>query len=161
MLSDFVNTTQTFSSLAFIISLFPYRAKQISTIMCEIAPNIFINAANDIVNLPHSRNDVFNRRWNSAFGASPEVCSVLWNKIDPFKTMPMGVDPKHLLWALYFLTVYDTEHNSSQRVGKVDEKTYRKWSELFVEAISWLEYEVVSFFLTRIYRTPLQSTHPS
>ena len=75
--------------------------------------------------------------------------------------MPMGVDPKHLLWALYFLTVYDTEHNSSQRVGKVDEKTYRKWSELFVEAISWLEYEVVSFFLTRIYRTPLQSTHPS
>jgi hypothetical protein len=75
--------------------------------------------------------------------------------------MPMGVDPKHLLWALYFLTVYDTEHNSSQRVGKVDKKTYRKWLELFVEAISWLEYEVVSFFLTRIYRTPSSRLIPS
>ncbi len=39
------------------------------------------------------------------------------NKIDPFKTMPMGVHPKHLLWALCFLTVYDTEHNSSHRAG--------------------------------------------
>ena len=53
--------------------------------MSTITPNIIINAAEDIVNLPQSRNDTFNRRWNSAFGASPEVCSVLWNKIDPFK----------------------------------------------------------------------------
>ncbi len=102
-----------------------YQRKQINTIMCAITPNIFINAAKDIiVNLPRSKNDDFNWRWNSAFGASPKVCSVLWNKIDPFKTMPMGVDSKNLLWALYFLTVYDTEHNSSHRVGKVDEKTY-------------------------------------
>jgi hypothetical protein len=68
--------------------------------MSTITPNIIINAAEDIVNLPQSRNDTFNRRWNSAFGASPEVCSVLWNKIDPFKTMSMGVTPKHLLWGL-------------------------------------------------------------
>ena len=85
---------------------------------------------------------------------------MLWNKIDPFKTMPMGVTPKHLLWGLYFLAVYDTEHNSSHAVGKVDEKTYRKWSELFVKAISYLEYEVVSFFLT-MYCAHSQSTHPS
>ena len=84
-LSDFVNTTRTLSSSAFIISLFPIEAKQISTIMSTITLNIIINAAEDIVNLPQSRNDTFNRRWNSAFGASPEVCSVLWNKIDPFK----------------------------------------------------------------------------
>jgi len=154
-LSDFVNTTRTFSSSAFIISLFPIKAKQISTIMSTITPNIIINAAEDIANLPQSRNDAFNRRWNSAFGASPKVCSVLWNKIDPFKTMPRGVTPKHLLWGLYFLAVYDTEHNSSHAVGKVDEKTYRKWSELFVKAISYLEYEVVSFFLTiNILRPP-------
>ena len=102
-------------------------------IMSAIAPNIIINAAKDMVNLPQTRNDTFNRRWNSVFGASPKVCSVLWNKIDSFKTMPMGVHPKHMLWALCFLTVYDTEHNSSHRVGKVDKKTHRKWSELFVE----------------------------
>jgi hypothetical protein len=41
-----------------------------------------------------------------------------------------------------------TEHNSSHRVGKVDKKTHQKWSELFVEAILYLECEVVSFFLT-------------
>ena len=116
--------------------------------MSAIAPNIIINAAKDMVSLPQTRNDTFNRRWNSAFGASPKVCSVLWNKIDPFKTMPMGVHPKHLLWALCFLTVYDTEHNSSHRAGKVDKKTHQKWSDLFVEAISYLEYKVVSFFLT-------------
>jgi hypothetical protein len=58
---------------------------------------MIINATNDMISLPQTRNDAFNRRWNSAFGASPEVCSVLWNKIDPFKTMPMGVHPKHLL----------------------------------------------------------------
>jgi hypothetical protein len=122
--------------------------------MPTITPDIIINAAEDIVNLPQSRNDVFNRRWNSAFGASPEVCSVLWNKMDPFETMPRGVAPKHLLWGLYFLTVYDTEHNSSHALGKVDKKTYRKWSELFVEAISFLEYEVVSFSLATMFSWP-------
>ena len=80
---------------------------------------------------------------------------MLWNKIDPFKTMPRGVTPKHLLWGLYFLAVYDTEHNSSHAVGKVDKKTYRKWSELFVKAILYLKYKVVSFFLTmNILRPP-------
>jgi hypothetical protein len=112
--------------------------------MFAIAPNIIINAAKSMVNLPQTRNDTFERRWKSAFGASPEVCCLLWNKINPYKTMPTGVDPKHLLWALYFLTVYDTEHNSAHSLGKVDEKTYRKWSELFVDAISYLECEVVS-----------------
>ncbi len=58
--------------------------------------------------------------------------------------MPAGVNPKHILWALLFLTVYDTEHNSAQRLGNVDKKTYRKWSEVFVIAISYLECKVVS-----------------
>jgi hypothetical protein len=92
-----------------------------------------------------NKKNTFNRRWKSAFGASPEVCCLLWNKINPYKTMPTGVDPKHLLWALYFLTVYDTEHNSAHSLGKVDEKTYQKWLELFVDAISHLECEVVRF----------------
>jgi hypothetical protein len=90
-----------------------YQRKQISTIICAIAPNIFINAAKDIVNLPRSKNDVFNRGWSSALGASPEVCSVLWKKINQFKTMPMYVDPKHFLWVLYFSTVYDTTQQFS------------------------------------------------
>jgi hypothetical protein len=59
--------------------------------------------------------------------------------------MPTGIDPNYLLWVLYFLTVYDTEHNSTHSLGEVDEKTYQKWSELFVVAISYLECEVVKF----------------
>jgi hypothetical protein len=123
-MSDFVDTTQDLQFLNFYSFHYFLSKKQISTIMSAIAPSIIINAAKDNVNLPQTRNDAFNQRWNSAFGASPKVCSVLWNKINPFKTMPMGIDPKHLLWVLCFLTVYDTEHNSSHRVGKVDEKTY-------------------------------------
>ena len=58
--------------------------------------------------------------------------------------MPAGVEEKHLLWSLRFLRVYDTEENGACAVGKVDEKTYRKWTFLFVEEISYLESEVVS-----------------
>jgi hypothetical protein len=104
-----------------------------------------VDAATGIVKLPPNSNSVFTRRWMSAFGAPPIVCCILWNKMDPFKTMPRGVEPKHLLWGLHFLAVYDTEENSSQRVGQVDEKTFRKWAHLFVKAISYLESEVVSF----------------
>ena len=50
----------------------------------------------------------------------------------------------HLLWGLYFLSVYDTDHVSAINVGGVDEKTYRKWAHPFVEAISFLKYPVVS-----------------
>jgi hypothetical protein len=69
-----------------------------STIMSVIAPKIIINAAKSMVNLPKTRNDTFDRQWKSAFSASPEVCCKLWNKMDPFKMMPTGVDQKHLLW---------------------------------------------------------------
>ncbi|KAL3785406.1 hypothetical protein ACHAW5_007469 [Stephanodiscus triporus] len=39
------------------------------------------------------------------------------------------------------------EQNRAHSLGKEDEKTYRKWSELFVDAISYLECKVafVSF----------------
>ena len=126
------------------IALLYSQRPQPSNPMSPITPNMIINAAKSMVNLPQTRNNTFDQRWKSSFGAPPEVCCELWNKIDPYKTMPAGVDPKHILWALLFLTVYDTEHNSAQRLGNVDEKTYRKWSELFVIAISYLECEVVS-----------------
>jgi hypothetical protein len=125
------------------IAPFYSQRPQPSNPMSPITPNMIINVAKSMVNLTPKRNDTFNRCWKSSFGAPPEVCCVLWNKINPYKTMPAGVNPKHILWALLFLTVYDTEHNSAQRLGNVDEKTYRKWSELFVIAISYLECKVV------------------
>ena len=79
----------------------------------------------------------------SKFGAMPVVCCLLWNRIDPYVTMPDGVHKKHLLWALYFLKVYDTEENSAQSIGGVDKQTFRVWSFRFVEAMSYLESSVV------------------
>jgi hypothetical protein len=110
--------------------------------MSLITPNIIINAVKGIINLPSVMNSTFDRRWKSSFGAPPKVCFVLC----PYKTMPAGVNPKHILWTLLFLTVYDTEHNSnsSQGLGNMDEKTHCKWSKLFVVAILYLECKVVS-----------------
>lgn len=92
-----------------------------------------------------SWNTTSNRRWMSAFGTKLEVCCYLWNKINPCETMSELGSPEyvHLLWALFFLRVYDTEHNCANAAGGVDEKTFRKWSHAFVEAISFLEYPVV------------------
>ncbi len=89
-------------------------------------------------------NSTFDPRWKSSFGAPPEVCFVLWNKINPYKTIPAGIDPKHILQALLFLTVYDTEQNSSQRLGNMDVKAHCKWPKLFVIVILYLECKVVS-----------------
>jgi hypothetical protein len=73
----------------------------------------------------------------------------VWKKIDPAKSMPRGVRSYHLLWSLYFLKVYPVEEQGSSNIGGVDEKTYRKWLWLFVTAISYLEYPVVSFITNR------------
>lgn len=113
-------------------------------------PQDMIAAAKGIVNVGSGKGTVFNRRWMSAFGAYPDVCCILWNEVKPHSTMPNGVEPKHLLWGLIFLNIYDTEENIALRVGDVDEKTFRKWSHLFVDAISYLECEVVSSYFNNI-----------
>lgn len=85
------------------------------------------------------------RKWSSCFGVSSEVCVDVWIRIDPANSMPKGAKTHHLLWALYFLNVYPRETQGSSNIGGVDEKTYRKWVWLFVTAISYLEYPVVSW----------------
>ena len=56
------------------------------------------------------------------FGALPNICCLLWDRINPYKTMPSGVHKKHLLLGLYFLRVYDIEENCAQNVRDVEEK---------------------------------------
>jgi hypothetical protein len=58
--------------------------------------------------------------------------------------------PIHLLWALLLLKVYGKEEELASLAGAVDEKTFRKWSHIFVEKISYLQPEVVSPFQTTI-----------
>jgi hypothetical protein len=83
------------------------------------------------------------------FGTSPEMCTRLWQMIDPFVSMPNGVHPRHLLWALMLLKLYCAESVLCTLAGgengrAPDEKTFRKWCWLFVEAISDLQFSVVS-----------------
>ena len=80
------------------------------------------------------------------FGADPAVCVCLWKKVDPVRTMAEIGTPRyeHMLWGLYFLRVYNTDNQNACAAGGVDEKTFNKWAHAFVEAISFLEYPVVS-----------------
>jgi hypothetical protein len=84
-------------------------------------------------------------RFRAMFGTSVEICSLLWDMIEPSDfTMGKGAKSCHLLWALMFLKLYATEANLCALAGGVDEKTFRKWSGRFVSAIADLTPEVVS-----------------
>jgi len=89
------------------------------------------------------RNETHKRRFHATFGTTPAICAMLWEKLDPACTMPKGSLPVHLLWALMFMKLYCSEAVHSSMAG-VDEKTFRKWTWILVDGISYLEAEVVS-----------------
>ena len=83
-------------------------------------------------------------RFRSMFGTSPEICSLLWECIDPLNTMTNGVQDVHLLWGLMFLKLYVSESVNCALARGVDEKTFRKCSWMFVYAMSDLAPDDVS-----------------
>ncbi len=111
-----------------------------------LSPVCFIEAAQPILNLKFTRLDGISshHQWMACFGAKPNVMAHLWTLIDPERTMPTGVKTEHIIWAFYFLKLYTQEEVNTRNVGGPDEKTFRKWVWLFVEAISYQEYPVVS-----------------
>jgi len=52
--------------------------------------------------------------------------------------LPYKAEHKHLLWSLFFMKQYDTEEAIVSRL-KCDEKTFRKWRNLILVAISSLK----------------------
>ena len=84
------------------------------------------------------------RRWRSMFGASPIVCSRLWELIDIINnpSLPDNSEAKHLMFALMFLRTYDMNEKHAVESGQ-DETTFPKWQWLFVEAIAILECDVI------------------
>lgn len=88
------------------------------------------------------------RQFRSLFGTSPEVCSILWRQVH--SSIPKRGKPKHILWALLFLKTYATEDVLSTVVG-VDRKTYRKWSWVFINAISHLSNVRIKHFSLNEY----------
>jgi hypothetical protein len=80
------------------------------------------------------------RSFKAKFGTSPEVCSELWERLQPHQ--PKGALPKHLLRALLFLKLYCSEDVLSDMAGTT-RKTFRKWLWLMVKAISKVKPQVV------------------
>lgn len=117
-------------------------------------PDVFVKLGSRSI-IKRFYNDVsapdFQADWMAHFGTMPEQCVWIWNELNPCRTMGKSAHPRHLLWALYFLRVYPTEKMGRSAVaestGHVDEKTWRKWTQIFVKAISFLESRVVSHVL--------------
>lgn len=84
------------------------------------------------------------QRWEWTFNATPRMCSITWDTIKPEENMQGNPLPKHLTWALMFMNLYLTEVISTSLAG-ADEKTFRKWVWLFVEAIEAKTYDVIRF----------------
>jgi hypothetical protein len=74
------------------------------------------------------------RRFKALFGVSASRCAHIWRRLQIDEVLPSKATPKHLLWALYFLKVYDSENNMAGRCG-CDEKTLRKWIWKMIDAL--------------------------
>jgi len=111
----------------------------------RISPHAFHLLGQDIMNRRPKRDSMVatledQRDFRAMFGPCPLICSVVWEIIDK---PPKGL-PKHLLWALMFLKLYET-NSTLAAMAKTTRPTFRKWSWLFVEAIALQESRVVSF----------------
>jgi hypothetical protein len=88
---------------------------------------------------------VRHRRIIAFFGAPPLVMAKVWELLmEVDGPWPNTTTKKHLLWGLHMMKVYASEEVLSANVGAIDEKTYRKWSKLFILELSYLAPEVVS-----------------
>jgi hypothetical protein len=74
------------------------------------------------------------RRFREFFGVSPLVCQEIWYKV--LNQLPSGAKAKHLLWTLFFLK-------------RSDEKSFRKWTWIFIDLISDLEVVIIFSFTGR------------
>jgi hypothetical protein len=119
----------------------------------SLTPDLCGTLAREVFGLPkynsNKTNEALDKEICESFiGTSYNVCSELWNLINPsMKTELQGAHPKHLFWTLLFLKCYCIEPVLIRVVGGVDPKTYRKWVRLFIPAISGLKADVVGTIL--------------
>jgi hypothetical protein len=104
----------------------------------------FEDLGGKIMNREVERKDAFKRRWSSHFAVDPVVVAEVWKRLARDLETEKFAEPKHLLWAILFLTQYTNEPDLAGKCGPVHEDTFRKWAWLFVEKIASLEFEVVS-----------------
>lgn len=73
------------------------------------------------------------RRFRSMFGTSPLVCAKIWLALAEHHETSV---PAHLLYALNFLKLYQSEHVHRVICDGVDEKTFRKYVWKYVTLIA-------------------------
>lgn len=91
----------------------------------------FVKCAEVIMRKPKGSCNIFNRRFSAFFGTDVGVCAKLWVMIPREK----DGKPCHMLWALLFLKLYESEHVHAT-LCNCDETTFRRWSKVYVEHIS-------------------------
>ena len=93
---------------------------------------------------PHKvrHTDNFDREFRTLFGCSPVVCATIWVKC---KFEKKGVLPKHLLWTLMFLKLYETERVHITIAGMSDRQVFREKVWPIIAEIAALRKFVVSF----------------
>ena len=114
----------------------------------------FIFYAN--INLKHSTvltSEKVEIRFIALYGLCPRMTSVLWYRLvsaaeKDSSLLPPNAQPYHLLWALLLMKCYNNEHLNAH-ITDVDEKTFRKWSWILIEAIEGLYDEMVRHCLLK------------
>lgn len=96
-----------------------------------------------------SSKKVMLRRFKAEFGAPPEAVVDAWDLLmesaflrDQLADTSRPPNPDHFLWALMLLKKYSVTTTLANSVG-VDEKTFRKWSWIYLEATAELDKKVV------------------
>ena len=119
------------------------------TAPATFGPDVFVQLA--LVMLNKKATSYLNcREFRSHFGCNSDVVSKIWKWVMSNKTctLPSSCQPIHLLWALLFMRVYTSEETMGSMCGGVGEKTFRKWTKLFIFEIEKLEPEEVSRYMS-------------
>ncbi len=89
------------------------------------------------------------RQFRSFFDARQEIVNMVWDMLGEGSLHPKNSEPKQLLWALYCMKLYPREGPGCSAVGgskgAIDNKTMQKWVWLFLEHITKLADDVVSY----------------
>ena len=73
------------------------------------------------------------RKFRAFFDTSPVICAIAWDML--LVSRPPKSRHEHLLWALLLLKRYSIESLNAALV-RVNEKTFRKWSLIFIRLLS-------------------------
>ena len=91
---------------------------------------------------------IAHRKFRAFFGTSPVMCAVAWDLMASVR--PNDSKPRHLLWALILLKRHCIESSNSAKV-KMTEKTFRKWSLLFVDLLEDMPVVKIAYIFQKFY----------